>query len=237
VQQWECRYHGSASSDDNALALAVDGSGNVYVTGHSPGSGTGYDYTTVKYYTPIINRLAGKYKDADFSGDLGPATSADLNDPRGVYETGTGSSLYLYFADTGNDRIRKIAGDGIITTVAGSATRDYCGDDSSATSTCLSLPRGVFLDDAGNLFIADTNNDRIRVMNMQAQSIVVAGVTIAPGDIETVSGGGSGCAANNQPPYDGCLGGEAVLDSPRGVAVDGAGMCTSPALDREATPS
>ena len=68
VQQWAARYDGPASGDDYAGALAVDGSGNVYVTGYSAGSGTGYDYATVKYNAAGVQQWAARY-DGPASGD------------------------------------------------------------------------------------------------------------------------------------------------------------------------
>ena len=148
-QEWVARYD-AVTGGDNARALAVDGWGSVYATGECPGSGTSDDYATVKYSSaPILNHLAGKYGEADFSGDGKQAQDAQLYDPHGLYETADNT---LYFADTGNGRIRRIqprGPAGTITTVAGSDTQGYCGDEGPATSACLTLPRDVFVDDAG----------------------------------------------------------------------------------------
>jgi uncharacterized protein (TIGR03437 family) len=94
-----------------------------------------------------------------FSGDGGPATSAQLDSPEGVAVDAAGN---LYIADRANHRIRKVDTNGIITTVAGDAERGFSGDGGPATSASLSDPRAVAVDAAGNLFIADTNNNRIR---------------------------------------------------------------------------
>jgi sugar lactone lactonase YvrE len=103
-----------------------------------------------------------------FSGDNGPATSAQLSGPMGLWLT-TGDVLYI--ADNSNHRIRKIISpSGIITTVAGSGCSNGCtsafsGENVPATSATLRLPRGVYVDTTGKLFIADTLNKRIRVVD------------------------------------------------------------------------
>jgi len=95
-----------------------------------------------------------------FSGDYGPPTSAMLNAPDGIALDPAGN---LYIADTANHRIRKVS-NGIITTVAGNGTAGFCGEGYVATAACLSWPRGVAIDGTGNIWIADTDNQRIRVV-------------------------------------------------------------------------
>jgi len=155
---------------------------------------------------PVINRLAGTAGKFDFKGDGGPARDAWLNAPHGSFEVT--SSDTLYFADTGNNRVRRIHPNeptGTITTVAGggSCTPPNVGDGGPATSACLNNPYDVFVDGPGNLYIADTGNNRIRKVN-------TAGI------ISTVAGGGPGCA-------EPCLATLQALDGPRGVAVDASG--------------
>src|SRR5262249_39586041 len=94
-----------------------------------------------------------------FSGDGGPATSARLFYPVGVAVDGAGN---LFIADTDNNRIRRVDGAGIISTVAGTGADAFEGDGGPATSARLRFPSGVTLDAAGNLFIADMLNYRIR---------------------------------------------------------------------------
>ncbi len=138
-------------------------------------------------------------------GDGGPATEAQLLGPWGVAPDGAGN---LYIADSSNNRIRKVDAAGVITTVAGSGERGYSGDGGAATAAQLSLPVGVALDAAGNLYIADRNNDRIRKVD-------------AAGAISTVAGGGRrgyrGYGGDGGPAV------EAQLDRPSGVALDAAG--------------
>jgi len=183
-------------------SLALDADGDPVVSYYDITNG---DLKLLHSNEPIINRLAGQYQNPGFSGDGGQAQNAQLNDPHGLYETADNT---LYFADTGNGRIRRIqpnAPDGTITTVAGSATQGYCGDNGPATSACLNGPRDVFVDIAGNLYIADTGNHRIRK--------VATG-----GTITTVAGTGEAGYSGD----DG-LATIAKLNGPRGVAVDEAG--------------
>ncbi len=113
------------------------------------------------------NGLAG-----GFSGDGGPATSAALHGPNGIALDSAGN---LYIADTSNNRIRKVDLNGTITTVAGSSTAGYGGDGGPATSAQLSQPFAVRVDAAGNLFIADSNNNVIRKVDLTGTISTVAG--------------------------------------------------------------
>jgi hypothetical protein len=173
---------------------------------------------------PMMSHVAGTGLPG-FSGDGHEAATAQVDGLTGTYDTGTADTIY--FADTNNHRIRKIAVDKItlekiINTVVGGNVESpkYCGDGGPATSACLNYPRDVFLDSDHNIYVADTDNHRIRVVNTHAQVITVAGVTIQPGYIETVAGGGS-----PTPGFcgDGGSATSACLDTPSGVAVDEAG--------------
>jgi trimeric autotransporter adhesin len=137
---------------------------------------------------------------AGFSGDGGPATAAQLGFPFGVAVDAEGS---LYIADQSNSRIRKVS-EGTITTVAGTGTGGFTGDGGPATAAQLSYPRGVAVDAAGNLYIADDANLRIR--------------KVSGGTITTVAGNGSFGFSG-----DGGAATAAQLFYPMGVAVDAAG--------------
>jgi sugar lactone lactonase YvrE/Flp pilus assembly protein TadD len=138
---------------------------------------------------------------AGYSGDGGPATSAELNGPQGLAVDGAGN---LFIVDTGNNRIRKVDAAGTITTAAGNGTQGYSGDGGPATSAELNLPAGVALDNTGNLFISDTGNSRLRMVN-------------PAGTITTVAGNGKrGYSGDGGPATSAAL-------IPVGVAVDGAG--------------
>lgn len=130
-----------------------------------------------------------------FGGDGGPAVDASLNGPLGV---GVDSHGNLFIADTGNLRVREVRG--TISTVAGNGL-SYGGDGSLATDASLKSPQGVATDAAGNVFVADSDDNLIRVVNTQATPVTVAGVVIAPGTLMAV------------PPSSG-------LNGPTGVGVD-----------------
>jgi len=149
----------------------------------------------------IITTFAGTGL-GGFSGDGGPATSAQLFQPVGVAFDAAGD---LYIGDGGNQRIRKVATDGTITTVAGNGTFGFAGDGGPATEAELRNPAGVAVDGAGNLFIADTQNERIR--------------RVAPdGTIDTIAGNGTAGFGG-----DGGPGTAAELSFPLDVGVDAAG--------------
>lgn len=149
----------------------------------------------------IISTIAGT-GDSGFSGDGGPGVEALLSYPTGVAVAGDGA---LYIADTRNHRIRRLAADGTITTVAGTGAAGYSGDGGPATLARLHSPRGVAVSDAGLLYIVDRENRRIRMVN-------------ADGRISTVAGTGS--SGFNGDRGDAT---SATLRAPYGVAVDGQG--------------
>lgn len=94
-----------------------------------------------------------------FSGDGGPATAAQINDPYGVIRGPDGA---IWFCEHNGHRIRRVAPDGVITTVVGTGTRGYTGDGGPAAAATLDLPHEIRFDRAGNLLIADTGNNAVR---------------------------------------------------------------------------
>src|SRR5580704_4440238 len=127
--------------------------------------------------TPIIYNAAGvpAYdRNPGFSGDGGAAGKARLNTPTGVATDILGNT---YFADTANNRIRKVtsATKGAITTVAGNGSFGSGGDGGLATSAQLADPTGVAVDSVGDIFIADTLNNRIREVTPDLKIKTVAG--------------------------------------------------------------
>src|SRR5207247_5607121 len=106
-----------------------------------------------------ISTVAGNGT-AGFSGDGGPATSAQINLPKDVAVDAGGN---FYISDSGNCAVRKVMGAGIISTVAGVAgTCGYSGDGGAATSAQINNPEGITVDGSGNLYIADYTNCRVR---------------------------------------------------------------------------
>ncbi|MCA1683612.1 MAG: DUF11 domain-containing protein, partial [Actinobacteria bacterium] len=123
---------------------------------------------------PIITRVAGTQCCA-YTGDGGPATDAQLIEPRGVDTDPAGN---LYIADLGNHVIRVVDTSGIITTVAGNGTWGYSGDGGPATEAQLALPSDVSLDAAGNIYIADIGTPVIRMVDTDGIIHTVAGTGV-----------------------------------------------------------
>jgi NHL repeat len=123
----------------------------------------------------VITTVAGTGV-AGYSGDGGPATAAQLSFPVGVDIDASGN---LYVTEWGNDRVRKVTPAGIISTVAGSGTEGFSGDGGPATAAQLSSPADVAVDGAGNLFIADFGNNRIRKVDTSGNITTVAGTGAA----------------------------------------------------------
>ena len=180
--------------------VAVDSVGNVYIA-----DTLNNRIRKVNATTQIITTIAGNDIVGGFSGDGGAATSAKLNAPFGLCVDSVGN---VYIADTSNNRIRKVnASTQIITTIAGNdIVEGFSGDGGAATSAKLAGPVGVFVDSSFNVYIADTNNQRIRKVNASDQKISTIAGTGATGS------GGDGFAATL-----------AQLYYPGGVCVDSAG--------------
>jgi sugar lactone lactonase YvrE len=189
------------------VAVVVDSAGNLFIVdqGHQR-------IRRVDAVTSIITTVAGNGF-VSFSGDGGPATSASLANPSGVAVDGAGN---LFIGDAVNRRIRRVDGaTSIITTVAGTGTQGFSGDGGPATSAQLGNPFGVALDSAGNLFIADQLNHRIRRVDAGADGQVTGALDET---ITTVAGNGlSGFSGDGGPATSTRLG------NPFGVMTDSAG--------------
>jgi sugar lactone lactonase YvrE len=188
----------TSASLESPTGVAVDGSGNLFIADEGNSR-----IRRVASATGIITTVAGDGT-AGFSGDGGPATNAALNNPWGVAVDSSGD---LFIADSFNNRVRLVAAaTGVITTVAGDGTVGFSGDSGPATSASLAEPWGVAVDSSGNLFIADKNNGRIRL------------VTAATAVITTVAGNGAAGLSG-----DGGAATSASLNGPNAVAVDSSG--------------
>ena len=178
--------------------VAIDSAGNVFFTDWKNNR-----VRLVKGTTQVISTYAGNGI-AGYSGDAGPASSAQLDGPYGVALDASGN---LLIADMANSRIRLVvAQTGIIYTYAGNGVGGYSGDGGQATAAQLFNPISIALDTAGNLYISDNSNYRIRL------------VTKATGIMSTCAGsGGYGYSGDGGPATS------AKMYNPTGVAVDAEG--------------
>jgi DNA-binding beta-propeller fold protein YncE len=129
-----------------------------------------------------------------FSGDGGPANAAQINDPFGVVRGPDGA---LWFCEYGGQRVRRIAAEGTISTVAGSGTKGYAGDGGPALAAAFNLPHEIRFDRAGNLFIVDMQNHAVRRVDSRTQRISTVAGTGQPG--YSGDGGPATAAQLNQP--------------------------------------
>ncbi|MBI2346731.1 MAG: thrombospondin type 3 repeat-containing protein, partial [Deltaproteobacteria bacterium] len=150
----------------------------------------------------IITTIAGN-GDYGFGGDDVPGTETPLASPSGISVATTGE---LYIADIGNQRVRKVGTDGLITTVAGTGEPFFSGDGGPATAAALWDPAGVAVDGVGNLFIAEVSSSTIRKVDRIGIISTVAGI-----------GGTYGYDA------EGARATATTLSAPYGVSVDGVG--------------
>jgi sugar lactone lactonase YvrE len=206
---WEYPGLGRSNDRNNARTVqlffpqgvAVDRQGNLFIA-------DSYN-ARVRKVSPdgMTVTVAGSGLDGD-AGDGGPVIQARIYFPTAVAVDAAGN---LFIADTGNHRIRKVDASGAITTLAGTGVAGFAGEGGAATSAQLHEPRGLALDDKGNLYIADSYNHRVRKVSLAGVITTVAGT--GPGTREA-SGGFSG---------DGGPATAAQLNFPEGVAVDSAG--------------
>jgi sugar lactone lactonase YvrE len=182
---------------DSPQGLALDTTNNLYIADtHN------HRIRELNLTTGTIITIAGNTP--GFSGDTGPATSAQLNLPTALALDATGN---LYIADTGNHRIRKLSlTTSIITTIAGTGTQGFSGDNGPATLAAIDSPTGLAVDIAGNLYLADTHNNRIRE------------ITASTGTITTIAGNGSPAFSG-----DAAAATSAALALPHGLSLDAAG--------------
>jgi uncharacterized protein (TIGR03437 family) len=210
--------------------VAVDGAGRVYIadTGNS----------RVRRIDPGGNifTFAGN-GNASYFGDGGPARAGSVNQPQGVATDAAGN---VYIADTLDNVVRKVGQDGTITTIAGFGTPGFSGDGGPAVRAALNHPRAVAVDTTGVVYVADTGNNRVRKIDLQANVSTVADGLSAPGGVAvdaagnlyiadtghnlilrgttTIAGMGTCCYSG-----DGGLATAAQLHGPASLAVDAGG--------------
>ena len=186
---------------NHPFGVAVDGAGNLYIadTGNQR-------IRMVSAATGIITTIAGTGT-AGFSGDRGLATSAEVYNPEGLAVDSSGN---VYFAEQANNVIRKVtAATGVISTIAGEANFEggFSGDGGPAILANLSAPLDVALDSAGNVYVIDSSNERVRK------------ITVSTGIIQTVAGSGrQGYAGDGGPAT------QAELSAPHGITLDSKGV-------------
>jgi len=195
---------GTQASVNDVRDLATDNAGNILIADCGDGRVRKYDVTT-----GIVTTIAGGGQPTGAVGDGLPATQAELLCPTGLYVVPPGGAVAagtVFIADSAQNRVRRIDPNGIITTVAGTGVAGFNGDGHAATRAQLSGPSHVTVDAAGNIYISDTDNHRVRKIDA------------ATGDISTVAGdgklglGGSGVAAIST-----------EVTGPIGLLLDGSG--------------
>jgi class 3 adenylate cyclase len=171
-------------------ALALDSDGRLYVVEGNRVRRVNADGT--------MTTIAGTGR-AGSIGDGGPATSAELDGPQAIAVDSAGD---IFIADTGNNRVRRVDPLGIITTIAGSGQPGFAGDGAAATQARLNAPTGVAIGFGGTILIADSGNNRVRIVAANGAIATFAGT----GDMGYAGDGGKATSA--------------VLNSPQCLAVD-----------------
>jgi len=197
-----CGYGGDGGLATSALVnglsgVTVDTAGNVHIADTQ-----NHRLRFIDVTNSFISTVAGTGA-PKFCGDGGVAVASScVNAPEGLAVNAAGD---LYIADAQNHRVRYVkVTDGHIYTVAGKGEAGFCGDDEAATSACLNAPADVAVASDGTLYISDRLNNRIRAVSPGGDSVVNGG----PGEtITTFAGDGT----------------TAVLNGPRGLALDDAG--------------
>jgi hypothetical protein len=170
------------------LRITFDSAGNLLIADSAN--------NRIRKVTPagIISTVAGNGT-AGFSGDGGAATAARLRTPSDVSVKPDGT---MFIADRANNRVRKVTPTGTISTIAGTGTAGYSGDDGAATAARLSAPYSVTYDSSGNIYIADYDNERLRMINSSGVITTIAGTGVATADGD---GGDATQAGLHKPEY------------------------------------
>jgi sugar lactone lactonase YvrE len=186
---------GSALALQNPQGGALDSKSNLYVADY-------FNHRLRQMSSKGVIGTAAGTGIAGFSGDNGPAKSAMVSFPADVVIDSKGDIL---FSDSGNNRIRKISTTGIITTIVGTGLAGFSGDGGPATSAEINRPLGLALDSAGQLYLSDAGNQRVRKVD-------------TAGNIHTIAGNGLAGFSG-----DGGAATSASLDNPFGLVLDSKG--------------
>jgi uncharacterized protein (TIGR03437 family) len=189
----------SASVLNMSTGVAVDSAGNLYIADSA--NARVREIPSATSVNPTIKTVAGNGVFSS-SGDGGPANEALMNFPQGVAAGVDGS---VYFADSDNNVVRKVAPNGTISTIAGNGSAGFGGDGGLGTAAQLNAPEGVAVDSAGNVYIADSANNRVRKVT-------------SAGAISTFAGSGTAGSSG-----DGGPAASAELNAPFGLTLDSTG--------------
>ena len=167
------------------VALALDASGALYIADKG-------NHRIAKWVAPTLTNFAGILTPG-FSGDGGQANVSKLYNPSGVAVDAAGN---VYIGDTTNGRIRKVTTDGIINTIAGTGKPGYTGDGGPASSAALNFPTFLAVNASGNIFVADTGNNCVRLISATYPTISANGIgnsasgapQISPGSLASIYG-------------------------------------------------
>jgi sugar lactone lactonase YvrE len=182
------KFSPQIAGEQGAPLQFIDASNNIYTL---PLEGLG-NAPAATVLPGVINPIAG----TGTAGNIGnntPAISAQLNSPVGVAFDSLGN---CFFTDSANNEVREISATGVITTVAGTGAAGSSGDGGLATVATLNNPTGITVDGAGNIYISDTNNNRIRVVRSGVISpLAGTGVTCSQATTPTCGDGGPSALA------------------------------------------
>lgn len=211
VGRWNPANDGQSATSANLYlpsGVALDGAGDIFIADSSH-----HVVREVSAATGLIEVVAGNYSPG-YDSTPGTATSTTLTSPSSVAVDGAGN---LYIADSDNNVILEVnLAANTMSIVAGNGMAGYAGDGAApnSTTTEFNTPQGVSVDAAGDIYIADTGNNRIRE------------ISAATGEITTIAGGGNnpaGCSGSTDAIGDGCAATEATLNAPYAVAFDPSG--------------
>jgi trimeric autotransporter adhesin len=218
-------YFGTVSqqipSIPSAVDVTVDLAGDIFATSGAfvveiPAGGAN---------GVVVTTIAGSGATPNFGGDNGPATAAQLNAPSSVVMDSSGD---WYIADTANNRIRMVTPEGVINTIAGTATAGFSGDNGLASAAQLNSPRGLAIDISGNLYIADSGNNEVREITPAGLILPVATqlnnpVSVATDALGSVYIADSGNNRIVKVTATGTTSILATINGPQAVAVDASG--------------